>query len=345
MEFNISSVKNEKLAAEIQQKIDTRTKPPGSLGMLEEIVMKISMIQQTETPDITNPTLIVFAADHGLADEGVSAFPKEVTPQMVFNFLNGGAAVNVFAEQNGFDLQVVDAGVDFEFENCPALIDKKIAKGTANILQGPAMTPEQCEKALQAGAELVVEAHLKGTNLIAFGEMGIGNTSSAALIMSRILNLPVSECTGRGTGLDDEKLKNKIKILEKALDKHPDAVNAMDVLQCLGGFEIAMTAGAVLKAAELKMTVLVDGFIITSAVLVAAKLYPQLKDYLIFAHLSDEYAHGKMIQSLDGKPLLRLNMRLGEGSGAAVALPIVRSGVNFLNKMASFEEAAVSEKD
>jgi nicotinate-nucleotide--dimethylbenzimidazole phosphoribosyltransferase len=206
------------------------------------------------------------------------------------------------------------------------------------------MTSQQCEQAMRSGAELVAEAYENGTNLIAFGEMGIGNTSSAALIMSRLLNLPIAECTGRGTGLDDEKLQIKTDILQKALDRHPDAQNVMEVLQCFGGFEIAMTAGAVLKAAELKMTVLVDGFIITSAVLAASELYPQVKDYLIFAHLSDEYAHGKMIQALGGKPVLCLNMRLGEGSGAAVALPVIHSAVNFLNKMASFEEAAVSGK-
>jgi len=344
MNFHIETTKNRELTELIQRKIDTRTKPLGALGMLEKIALKVSLIQKTDAPEIKKPSMLVFAGDHGIADEGVSAFPKEVTAQMVFNFLNGGAAVNVFAKQNGFNLRIIDSGVDYDFKNISGLVNKKIAFGTKNFLKSPAMTDVQCELALKTGAELVAEVYGNGSNFIAFGEMGIGNTSSATLIMSKILGLPISECTGRGTGLNDDELSEKTEILQKALRRHPEVASPMEVLQYFGGFEIAMTVGAALKAAELKMTILVDGFIISSAILLASKLYPNLQDYLLFAHLSDEFAHGKMISALNGTPILRLNMRLGEGSGAAVALPIVSSSLNFLTKMASFEDAAVSGK-
>ena len=345
LSWKIDTTADRAIADALKLKIDTKTKPLGSLGVLEDIAFKTGMIQNTLEPEIKKPVLIVFAADHGIADEPVSAFPKEVTAQMVLNFLNGGAAVNVFASLNGYDLKVVDAGVDFDFGNTEGLIDLKIGRGTKNMLHGPAMTAGQCIKAVQAGAELVRKEAEHGTNTIAFGEMGIGNTSSAALIMSKTLNIPVTKCTGRGTGINDEQLTKKTEILQKALEANgPYITTPWDILMRLGGFETAMMTGAMLQAAESEMLIIVDGFIVTSALLIAHGICPDILDYTVFAHLSDEYAHAEMLKYLNAEPLLKLNMRLGEGSGAAVALPIVKAALEFLNKMASFEDAAVSEK-
>jgi nicotinate-nucleotide--dimethylbenzimidazole phosphoribosyltransferase len=342
-DFNIKSTSSASMKEKLSQKINTRTKPLGSLGVLEKLALQIGLIQNTLNPTINKHTMLIFAGDHGLADEGVSAFPKEVTAQMVFNFLNGGAAINVFAKQNGWDLKIIDAGVDYDFENIPNLINKKIGNGTKSILRESAMTSEECQKAIDAGAELAKAEFDAGSNTIAFGEMGIANTSSASLIMSRILDLPIENCTGRGTGLNDEKLNYKIDILTKALNKHPEINAPLDILRTFGGFEIAMTVGAALKAAELGMLIIVDGFIISSAILLASEINKTILDYCVFAHLSDEFAHASMLEYLGAQPLLNLNMRLGEGSGAAVALPIIQSAVNFLTQMASFEDAAVTE--
>ena len=341
---NIKHTWNAELAAEIQKRIDTRTKPVGALGLLEDVALRVGLIQGSCAPSIKRPVLFVFAADHGLADEGVSAFPKAVTAQMVLNFLNGGAAVNVFSEQNGFEIRIVDAGVDYDFGEIAGLVARKIGRGTKSILRGPAMSGQECRREMEVGGELVDAEFEAGSNLIAFGEMGIGNTSSAALIMSRLLNMPIEDCAGRGTGLDDAGLRAKVGVLRKALEMHTQAVEAEEVLRCFGGFEIAMIVGAALRAAELGMVILVDGFIVSAAMLVAGRLDAAVEDYMIFAHLSDEHAHGKLIAAMQGKPLLRLGMRLGEGSGAAVCLPLIYSAVNFLNKMAGFEDAAVSGK-
>ena len=341
---NIKHIWNDELAAEIQKKIDTRTKPPGALGLLEDTALRIGLIQGSSSPSVKRPVLFVFAADHGLADEGVSAFPKEVTAQMVLNFLGGGAAVNVFSAQNGFEIRIVDAGVDYDFGEIAGLIERKIGRGTQSVLLGPAMSGQECRRAMAVGGELVETEFEAGSNLIAFGEMGIGNTSSAALIMSRLMDMPIEDCTGRGTGLDDAGLRAKVDVLRKALEMHPEASDAEEVLRCFGGFEIAMIVGAALRAAELGMVILVDGFIVSAAMLVASRLNAAVEDYMIFAHLSDEHAHGRLIEAMHGKPLLRLGMRLGEGSGAAVCLPLIYSAVNFLNKMAGFEDASVSGK-
>ncbi len=325
----------------IQKKIDLKTKPVGSLGKLEDIAFKIATIQQTLTPELKAPSMLIFAGDHGLADAGVSAFPKEVTHQMVFNFLGGGAAINVFCRQNGLNLKVVDAGVDFDFDKSLNLVHAKVAYGTKNILEEPAMSEEICNQAIEKGRELVRAEHSAGCNIIGFGEMGIGNTSSAALIMNKITGYSIEECTGRGTGHDDEGLKRKVEILKKASSCH-NPKDAAEVLACYGGLEIAMMVGAMLEAKALNMVLMVDGFITTSAFLVAHAMDSTVMENAIFCHSSEEKGHKLMHRYLKVDALVDLNMRLGEGSGAAVAYPIIKAAVSFMNEMASFEDAGVS---
>jgi nicotinate-nucleotide--dimethylbenzimidazole phosphoribosyltransferase len=326
-------------------KINNKTKPPGSLGMLETIALQIGSIQNTLTPALNNPTIVVFAADHGIVKEGVSPFPQEVTYQMVFNFLQGGAGINVFSKQNGIAIKVVDAGVNFNFDPHPDLINAKIDHGTKSYLDEPAMTAAQCTAAIEKGGTIVQTIFNAGCNVIGFGEMGIGNTSSAAIIMSLLCNLPIEECIGRGTGLNDAGLEKKKVILKQAISNHHFENTPLNVLTTFGGFEIAMICGAMLKAAELKMIILVDGFITTAALLVAKGINKDILDYCIFCHQSNEQGHALMLEHLKATPLLHLGMRLGEGTGAAVAYPIIQAAVNFLNQMASFESAGVSNKD
>jgi nicotinate-nucleotide--dimethylbenzimidazole phosphoribosyltransferase len=328
--------------SQLQNKINNKTKPLGSLGVLEEIALQIGNVQNTISPELKNPTIVVFAGDHGITEEGVSPFPKEVTMQMVMNFLNGGAAINVFCKQNNIKLLVADAGVDFDFDRSLPLIHTKISKGTKNILRQPAMTKEECLEAMKQGGLIVQQQYQDGCNIIGFGEMGIGNTSSASLLMSKFCNLPIEKCVGRGTGLNDEGLKRKTAILQKALEKHTTS-SPTEILATFGGLEIAMMAGAMLKAAELGMIIMVDGFITTSSLISAYHFNKEIVKNCIFCHQSDEQGHKLMLEFLGAKPLLNLNMRLGEGTGAAVAYPVIKSAVSFLNEMASFESAGVSK--
>ena len=336
---------NDALKSALQQKINLKTKPLGALGRLEDIALQIGLIQNTLTPQLNKPTMLVFAGDHGIAASGVSPYPQTVTAQMVLNFLNGGAAINVFAKQNNMTLRVVDAGVNHQFEAQPNLINAKIANGTANFLYEAAMTQAQCEQALTQGAALAKPEIGAGCNVLGFGEMGIANTSSASCLMSVLCGLPIAQCVGRGTGLDDAGLAKKIEILDQAIGHH--ALNGQDVMQALatfGGFEIAMMAGAMLGAAQQKTVLLIDGFIATAALLVASKLQPNILQYCVFAHCSDEAGHRQLLDYLGAKPLLDLGLRLGEGTGAALVLPLLQAATNFLNDMASFESAGVSEK-
>lgn len=338
------------LQVALLHKINHKTKPFGALGKLEIIALQIGLIQNTLTPQLNNPTMLIFAGDHGVAASGVSPYPQAVTAQMVLNFLNGGASINVFAKQNNMQLRVVDAGVNHQFEPHPDLINAKIGidnsqTGTRNFLHEPAMMQTQCEQALDLGAEIAKKEIDTGCNVLGFGEMGIGNTSSASCIMSVLCNVPIEQSVGRGTGLDDAGLAKKTEILKQALHHH--ALNGQDtmlVLATFGGFEIAMMVGAMLGAAERKAVLLIDGFIATAALLVASKLQPNILHYCVFAHCSGEAGHRRLLDYLGAKPLLDLGLRLGEGTGAALAYPLVLAAVNFLNDMASFESARVSGK-
>lgn len=342
-EFLVSPLERT-LEAALRDKLDRKTKPLGSLGQLEQLALQIGLIQQRLDPQIKAPTMLVFAADHGLAEAGVSPFPQAVTAQMVLNFLNGGAAINVLCRTHGLTLQVVDAGVNADLPSHPDLLSRPQGRGTANMLQQPAMTHAQAEAAIRAGAAVVRQHQASGCNLIGFGEMGIGNTSAAALLLARLADLPIADCTGRGTGLDDAGLLRKIDILQQVLQRHPDALSPLAVLATFGGFEIAMMVGAYLAAAQARMTILVDGFITSAALLVASRLQPAVLDYCVFSHCSDEFGHALLLRQLGGTPLLRLGMRLGEGSGAATAYPLLQASVALLNQMASFEGAGVSER-
>ena len=345
LQFGIEKI-NRAIAPALQQKINTKTKPLGALGVLENLALQIGLIQNSLTPVLTKPTLLVFAGDHGIVESGVSPYPQAVTMQMVMNFLQGGAAINVFAQLNKLALRVVDAGVNHVFTNQESLIDAKIGMGTRNFSYESAMTVSQCEQALTRGAELINKEIFAGCNVLGFGEMGIGNTSSAAMLMAVLCDYSLERCVGRGTGLDDIGLKKKITILKQALAQHDavDSKNPLQVLATFGGFEIAMMAGAMLAAAQQKTLLLIDGFIATSALLVAAKMQPNILDYCVFSHCSDEAGHKLMLEHLNAKPLLNLGLRLGEATGAALVYPLVQAAVNFLNEMASFESAQVSEK-
>jgi nicotinate-nucleotide--dimethylbenzimidazole phosphoribosyltransferase len=345
MEFKIKKV-SEELREAAQNKINEKTKPLGALGKLEDVALKISLIQNTLSPKLKEPIIVVFASDHGISSSGVSAYPSEVTYQMVLNFLNGGAAINVFCRQNNIRIKIVDAGVNFDFPQNDNLINAKIAYGTKNFLVEPAMSLKECETAILKGAEIVESIYGEGCNIIGFGDMGIGNTSSASVTISLLSKLPVEKFVGPGTGLNKKGVKKKLKILKQAIQNHSNVPkDPISILSTFGGFEIVMICGAILKAAELKMVTIIDGFIVSCSFLTAFKINKHVKDYCIFSHLSDEKGHKKILKELNIEPLLKLDMRLGEGTGAAVSFPIIQSAVNFLNEMDSFQSAAVSNKN
>ena len=319
--------------------INNKTKPLGSLGRLETLAAQLGLIQGTTRIRIADPAILVFAGDHGVVAEGVSAYPQDVTWQMVENFLANGAAINVFARQNGCALHVVDAGVNHDFGARPGLLDRKIAKGTRNFAAEPAMSRQQLEAALEHGMALARD--LPG-NVVGFGEMGIGNTTAAAAIMHKLTGLPLEQCVGAGTGLSMDGIRRKQQVIAAAAQQHAGIKDPLAVLATFGGFEIAMMTGAMLKAAELRKVLLIDGFIVTSALLVAARLQPAILDYCVFAHASSENGHRLMLDALGAQPLLQLGLRLGEGTGSALALPLLHAAANFLNEMATFASAQVS---
>ncbi|MDR3096048.1 MAG: nicotinate-nucleotide--dimethylbenzimidazole phosphoribosyltransferase [Paraburkholderia sp.] len=335
------------LRDELQRLIDTKTKPPGSLGRLEALARQLGMIQRTTRPRVERPAMIVFAGDHGIASEGVSPYPQAVTAQMVANFVAGGAAINAFSGVAGLELEIVDAGVATPLPPLPAssaLVSLPISRGTRNFAHESAMTRDEAVAALAAGAARVRHHAALGTNVIGFGEMGIANTSSAACLMSRLCGVPIDECVGRGTGLDNAGLARKRNVLAAALARHANVCEPIDVLATFGGFEIAMMVGAFLEAARQRMAILVDGFIATAALLVADTLAPHVREYCVFAHASNEAGHRRMLDHFGARELLALDLRLGEGTGAALAVPLLRAAVAFLNEMASFESAGVDER-
>ena len=337
---DIADLHDATLATTLRARIDGKTKPLGALGRLETLAVQLGCILGTAQPQLVQPQLVVFAGDHGLVAQGVSAYPSDVTWQMVENFLAGGAAVSVLARQHGLALTVVDSGVAHDFVPRPGLQLRKVGPGTADALAGPAMSEAQCAAAVQAGRAVV--QGLPG-NALLLGEMGIGNTSAAALLLARLAGLPVERCTGRGTGLDDAALLRKTTVLRQVLARHADANTPLAALAAFGGFEIAMLCGAVLQAALERRVIVVDGFITGSAVLVAARLQPAVLQRCVFAHRSQEAGHTLMLQALGATPLLDLGLRLGEGSGAALAWPLLVSACCILNEMASFESAGVSQ--
>ncbi|MFA7267999.1 MAG: nicotinate-nucleotide--dimethylbenzimidazole phosphoribosyltransferase [Sterolibacterium sp.] len=333
------------LVPALQAKIDGKTKPPGSLGRLEALALQLGQVQNTLTPKLSKPHVLVCAGDHGAARAGVSAYPQDVTWQMVENFLAGGAAINVLARQAGMTLTVVDAGVNHDFGSRPGLVDAKVAPGTANYLEGPAMSAAQRDSALAHGARIAAQLAAEGCNVLGFGEMGIGNTASASLITHCLTGATLATCIGRGTGLDDAGMERKRTLLAQAMARYTGSRDdALAVLAQFGGFEIVMLAGAMLAAAGRRMLLLIDGFIVTAALLAAAKISPAILDYCVFAHRSDEAGHAVQLDYLRAQPLLQFGLRLGEGTGAALAYPLVAAAAAFLEEMASFESAGVSNK-
>ncbi len=338
--WNITPVSSQASDA-IQHKIDMKTKPLGALGLLEKAAHQLAMIQGNPAITINKPTMLVFAGDHGVSEEKVSLTSSDVTRQMVLNFLAGGAAINCFCRANDMELKVVDAGIKTPI-NDDRLIIQRIGAGTRNLAKEAAMTEEEVLLALEYGRRLAKQLAAEGSNLLAFGEMGIGNTTPASCIMAALMNKSAAECVGRGTGISDAQLEHKINITAAAISRITDKHNPMCVLQEVGGFEIAQITGAMLGAAEAGISMLVDGFITTASALLATKFAPASRDYMLFAHCSGEQGHKAMLEELNAAPLLQLGLRLGEGTGAAVALPLLRSAAEFYNNMASFESAGVT---
>lgn len=328
-------------SAGIQQHIDQKTKPLGSLGQLEQLALQIALVQRRPRLSIERPLMLVFAADHGIADAGVSIAPSSVTQQMVLNFLAGGAAINCFCRSNHLPLKVIDAGIKYEISPAPAaLINQRIAAGTRNLAVEPAMTPAQVQQALLFGQLLAEQEIASGSNLLAFGEMGIGNSSSAAAILAAVTGVPVEQCVGLGTGINPQQLAKKTTLVAQGVARISDK-SPLNILAEVGGFEIAQICGAMLATAQAQKLILVDGFIVTAAALLAVQINPHARDYMVFAHQSDEAGHQLMLQHLRAQPLLQLGLRLGEGTGAALALPLLQAAVTFYNQMATFESAGV----
>ncbi|MBI5789200.1 MAG: nicotinate-nucleotide--dimethylbenzimidazole phosphoribosyltransferase [Candidatus Schekmanbacteria bacterium] len=326
----------------IQKRLDNLTKPQGSLGRLEELAKQYVLITGKNQPSVKNKTVVVMAGDHGVTAAGVSAFPQEVTPQMVLNFLRGGAGINVLSRHAGAKVIVVDIGVASDIQ-AEGLISRKVAYGTADMSKQAAMTRDEAIKAIEVGIDVVLKESSQGLDLLATGEMGIGNTTPSSAITAVITGRPVSEVTGRGTGITEEARSHKVEVIEQAIKlNRPDAQDALDVLSKVGGLEIAGLAGVILAGAALRIPVVIDGFISGAAALIAAQLQPAVKDYLIAAHRSVEKGHTAILNHLGLSPLLDLNLRLGEGTGAVLAMSLVEAGVKVLTEMASFDEAAVS---
>lgn len=331
------------LQTPLRLKIDNLTKPKGSLGRLEELALQVGLIQQTLSPSLKHPQNIIFCGDHGIEAEGVSVSPREVTWQQTLHFTQGNGGVNFLCRQHGFELKVVDAGVDYDLPTDRDIIDRKIRKGTRNFLYEAAMTEEEMNLCIERGAEIVRQCHEEGSNVLSFGEMGIGNTSASSLWMTCLTGIPLLQCVGAGSGLSNEGIRHKYKVLKRALDNYWGDGSAMDVMRCFGGYEMVMAVGAMLQAAELRMIILVDGFIMTNCILAASKLYPEVLSYAIFGHCGDESGHRLVLDALNAKPLLNLGLRLGEGTGAICAYPILDSAVRMINEMDSFGDASITK--
>ena len=337
----------------IQEKIDNLNKPKGSLGRLEELAMQVCLVQQTLEPSLAHPCHLLLGGDHGIEREGVSVSPREVTWQQMINFTRGGGGVNMFCRQHGFKLRIVDVGVDYDFSDVPGIIDRKIARGTKNFLYEPAMNEKEFDKAIQVGSDLVDDCVKEGCRVLCIGEMGIGNTSPSSIWMSLFGGIPLKDCIGAGAGLNNDGIRHKYEVLSKAMSQrgqdtscHADDTKYPDpivTLRYFGGFEMIAAIGAMLRAAELHLIILVDGFIMTACALGAIMLYPASQDYMIFTHRGDEAGHKMMLDIVDAKPLLHLGLRLGEGTGALCAFPIVDSAVRMMNEMNNFDNAQITK--
>ena len=333
---------DEKMRAAARARQDQLTKPPGALGQLETAAIQLAALQGRLLPAVERVHIAVFAADHGVATEGVSAFPQAVTAEMLKNFARGGAAINVLARQLDATLEVINLGTVFDPGNVPGVIENTLGAGSANFTREPAMSAEQLAAALDAGRQAAVRAHAAGAQLFIGGEMGIANTTAATALGCALLNIEPAALAGRGTGLDAAGVAHKAAVVARALTLHGDLSNPLDALRCVSGFEIAALAGSYLACAQLGVPVLVDGFITTAAALAAVRIAPGVRDWLLFGHASHEQGHTHLLAALDAQPLLRLNMRLGEASGAAVAVPLLRLACALHRDMATFAEAGVS---
>ncbi len=342
--FNIQPV-DRAMCSVIQNKINNLNKPKGSLGRLETLAMQICLIQQTLEPRLSHPCHLLLGGDHGIEHEGVSVSPREVTWQQMINFTRGGGGVNMFCRQHGFDLKIVDVGVDYDLTPYPAILNRKIARGTKNFLHEAAMTEREFDLTLQVGADLVDACQQKGCNILCIGEMGIANTSPSSIWMHLFGHIPLDECIGAGAGLNDKGIQHKRDILKKAVERYQSTINHTPekAIQYFGGYEMVAAIGAMLRAAELHLIILIDGFIMTACALAACQLYPHVKDYMIFTHCGDESGHQRMLQLLDAEPLLHLGLRLGEGTGALCAYPIVDSAVRMVNEMNNFDNANITK--
>ena len=343
--FDIQSVDNS-LQPAIQAKIDNLNKPKGSLGRLEELAMQICLIQQTLEPSLAHPCHLLLGGDHGIEREGVSVSPREVTWQQMINFTHGGGGVNMFCRQHGFKLRIVDVGVDYDLSNIEGIINRKIARGTKNFLYEPAMSEKEFDQAIQIGCDLVDDCIAEGCRILSIGEMGIANTSPSSIWMHLFTGIPLEDCIGAGAGLDAPGIRHKYEVLSNALANyqanthHPTPITH---IRHFGGYEMIAAIGAMLKAAEKHLVILIDGFIMTACALAAIQLYPAAKDYMIFTHCGDESGHKRMLDAMGANALLHLGLRLGEGTGALCAFPIVDSAVRMMNEMNNFDNARITK--
>ena len=345
MTFKIAAP-DEALRPRIQEKIDNLNKPKGSLGRLESLAMQVCMVQQTLEPSLAHPCHLLLGGDHGIEREGVSVSPREVTWQQMVNFTHGGGGVNMFCRQHGFKLRIVDVGVDHDLSSTPGIIDRKIARGTQNFLYGPAMTEEQFGQALNVGVELVDDCVAEGCRVLCVGEMGIANTSPSSIWMHLFCHIPLERCIGAGAGLDSAGVRHKYEVLSRSLERYNQLsylTSHLSPLIYFGGFEMVAAIGAMLRAAEQHLIILVDGFIMTACALAAIQLEPESRHYMVFTHCGDESGHRLMLDAMHAEPLLHLGLRLGEGTGALCAFPIVDSAVRMMNEMNNFKDAAITK--
>ena len=344
--FDIHPV-NRSLEQAIQAKIDNLNKPKGSLGRLEKLAMQVCLVQQTLEPTLAHPCHLLLGGDHGIEREGVSVSPREVTWQQMINFTRGGGGVNMFCRQHGFKLRIVDVGVDYDLSDIPGILNRKIARGTKNFLYEPAMSEEEYDQAIQVGVDLVDACCAEGCRVLSIGEMGIANTSPSSIWMHLFGNIPLDECIGAGAGLNNDGIRHKYEVLKKAVDRfnglNGQPIKPIKPIMFFGGFEMVAAIGAMLRAAEQHLIILVDGFIMTACAIAAIRLYPASQDYMIFTHCGDESGHQRMLDIVGAKPLLHLGLRLGEGTGALCAFPIVDSAVRMMNEMNNFDNAQITK--